>query len=224
MDIQSPTNPTIATNQSASAQGNAASKALSSDFETFLVMLTTQMQNQDPLNPMESQDFAVQLATFSGVEQQVKTNELLEGLAGGLGASGMAEFAGWIGMDARVTGPAVFDGSPVSLSIQPEPGAEQAVLVVRNATGQVVSREDIPLGADTVDWVGRGAGGQPLFPDQYTFELESISGGEIVATTDVSHYARVTEVRVGPEGSEIMLASGRLVSGTDVTALRAPGL
>ena len=44
---------------------------ISSDFQTFLTMLTTQLQNQDPLNPVESSDFAVQLATFSGVEQQV---------------------------------------------------------------------------------------------------------------------------------------------------------
>ena len=48
---------------------NAA--VLSSDFETFLKMLTTQMQNQDPLNPVDSTDYATQLATFSSVEQQV---------------------------------------------------------------------------------------------------------------------------------------------------------
>ena len=49
------------------ADGSAAAE--SSDFETFLKMLTVQMQNQDPLNPVESTDYAVQLATFSGVEQ-----------------------------------------------------------------------------------------------------------------------------------------------------------
>ena len=47
---------------------------LSSDFETFLKMLTVQLENQDPLNPVDSADYAVQLATFSGVEQQVQTN------------------------------------------------------------------------------------------------------------------------------------------------------
>lgn len=58
-------------------QANAESKTAafaSSDFETFLKMLTTQIKNQDPLNPMEGTEFAVQLATFSGVEQQVMTN------------------------------------------------------------------------------------------------------------------------------------------------------
>lgn len=46
-------------------------------FEVFLKMLTTQIKNQDPLNPMENTEFAVQLATFTGVEQQVQTNLLL---------------------------------------------------------------------------------------------------------------------------------------------------
>jgi hypothetical protein len=70
---------------------------LGSDFETFLKMLTTQMKNQDPLNPVESSEYAVQLATFSSVEQQVLTNDLLTRLIGqshragfGLGRDGSA--------------------------------------------------------------------------------------------------------------------------------------
>ena len=54
-----------------------APNVISSDFETFLKMLTVQMENQDPLNPTDSSEYAMQLATFSGVEQQVLTNDLL---------------------------------------------------------------------------------------------------------------------------------------------------
>ena len=61
-------------------QNPPARSALASDFDTFLRMLTTQMQNQDPLNPIDSTDYATQLATFSGVEQQVRTNSLLADL------------------------------------------------------------------------------------------------------------------------------------------------
>ena len=53
---------------------------ISSDFDTFLKMLTAQMQNQDPFNPIDSTDYATQLATFSGVEQQTRTNDLLTNL------------------------------------------------------------------------------------------------------------------------------------------------
>jgi flagellar basal-body rod modification protein FlgD len=82
---------------------------LSSDFETFLKMLTTQMESQDPLNPMDSAEFATQLATFSSVEQQVMTNDLLTGLNDQIGALGMAQLSGWIGMEARAEMPVAYD-------------------------------------------------------------------------------------------------------------------
>ena len=56
---------------------NTTASKISSDFETFLKMLTAQISNQDPLNPIDASDYSTQLATFSGVEQQVLTNDLL---------------------------------------------------------------------------------------------------------------------------------------------------
>src|SRR5690606_19156239 len=83
---------------SAPAQAAArASSVANGDFDTFLKMLTTQIANQDPLNPMEGSDFAVQLATFSGVEQQARTNQLIEALASRMGVSGLSQLSGWIG-------------------------------------------------------------------------------------------------------------------------------
>lgn len=67
---------------------------INADFQTFLRMLTTQLQNQDPMNPMESSDFSVQLATFSGVEQQVMTNQLLTSLSARMELS---ELSSWHG-------------------------------------------------------------------------------------------------------------------------------
>src|SRR6056297_3909166 len=104
MDVTT-TGPTTTRPSVAAPEPRAGAEALSSDFETFLLMLTTQMQNQDPLNPLESSEFAVQLATFSGVEQQVKTNDLLGSLLSGLASSGMAQMASWIGREARTDGP-----------------------------------------------------------------------------------------------------------------------
>ena len=70
--------------------------ALSSDFETFLKMLTVQMENQDPLNPVDSADYAVQLATFSSVEQQVRTNDLLSSLAATMASGGIESLGQWV--------------------------------------------------------------------------------------------------------------------------------
>jgi flagellar basal-body rod modification protein FlgD len=133
--------------------------ALSSDFETFLRMLTVQMKNQDPLNPIESSDFAVQLATFSGVEQQVKTNELLAKLSDGFGSSGLSTFAEWIGKDVRTAADASFNGAPLTLYPgQAFDNGDAGFLVVRDSSGLPVARYPIQGGIEPVAWAGAGAG------------------------------------------------------------------
>lgn len=211
-----------------SAQGGQASaaessaSALSSDFETFLLMLTTQMENQDPLNPIESEDFAVQLATFSGVEQQVRTNQLLENLAGGMGVTGLAQLAGWVGMEARVVAPVAFDGSPVEVSVSPAPGSDSAELIVLDPFGNEVARQAVPLGQDTMEWAGVGANGQPLLSGQYTLQLASSSQGEVTSVNPVAHYAYIGEARQGLDGIELVMDGGVIVPSEQVTALREP--
>ncbi len=209
-------------NPQSNSQNSAA--ALSSDFETFLLMLTTQMENQDPLNPVESEDFAVQLATFSGVEQQVRTNQLLENLAGGMGVTGLAQLAGWVGMEARVAAPVAFDGAPVELSISPAPGSDSAQLIVLDAFGNEVGREAVPLGQDTIEWAGIGSNGQPLSAGRYTLQLASISQGEITGTSPVAHYAHIGEARQGLNGIELVIEGGVVVPSDQVTALREPSI
>ena len=187
-------------------------------------MLTTQLENQDPLNPMESQDFAVQLATFSGVEQQVLTNDLLENLSGTLGASDLSQLADWVGMEARVEAPVAFDGTPVDISVAPDAGSDRAVLIVRNAQGQEVSRQDVPVDGGTFAWVGMSEYGQPLNSGRYTLELQSMAQGAVSSTQPVAHYARVTEARQGQTGVELVIDGGGVVPSGSVTALREPGL
>ncbi len=200
----------------------ADDSVISSDFQTFLTLLTTQLENQDPLNPLDSSEFAVQLATFSGVEQQVKTNDLLRDLAAGIGAAGLSQFAGWVGMEARVTAPARFDGAPITLAPAPDPASDAATLVVRDATGREVSREPMPPVSAPVLWAGTGPGGQPLPAGLYTFEVESLNRGEVTSVRPVDHYARVSEVRQGPDGVELVLNGGSVVAASAVSALRTP--
>jgi hypothetical protein len=94
---------------------------ITADFQTFLQLLTTQLKNQDPLNPMESTEYATQLATFSGVEQQVRTNELLETLSNGYATLGLGQLSGWIGMQATAEMPVAFSGAPVTVQTTPRP-------------------------------------------------------------------------------------------------------
>jgi flagellar basal-body rod modification protein FlgD len=200
------------------------SGALSSDFETFLKMLTVQMKNQDPLNPMESSDFAVQLATFSGVEQQVKTNDLLTKLADGFAGSGIGELAGWIGKEVRSAGSARFDGAPITL----HPGSdlkngESGFLVARDEAGLPIARYPFVGTGEPIVWAGAAADGTPLPNGLYRFDVEVMNGEQVARTVPVEHYARVAEVRTGATGPVLVMEGGATVAPANVTAVRVPG-
>ncbi len=196
---------------------------INSDFETFLTMLTTQMENQDPLNPIESTDFAVQLATFSGVEQQVRTNDLLAAMQAQLGTSGMSEYASWVGMEARAVAGAGFDGSPITLYPEPSKDAEAAVIVVRDAgTGLEVDRMFIPVSDDPVEWDGLDDDGNAVPPGDYTFHLQSIEGDGNFTEDQIAVYSEIRELRLVNGETRLILAGGGEIAAAEVTAVRNP--
>ena len=200
----------------------AKTNAISTDFETFLKMLTTQLKNQDPLKPIDSADYAVQLATFSGVEQQVKTNQLLENLGAQFGVMGMSQLAAWVGQEARAAGPVWMDGDAVTLAPEAKPGADRAILVVRDAAGTMMSREDMPVSATAYEWSGADIEGNPLPTGRYSLTMESYSGDRLLATTPVQAYSRIMEAKNGPAGTTLILEGGIEVAAKDITALRVP--
>jgi len=202
----------------------AAASGADTDFETFLRMLTTQLRHQDPTRPMDPGDLASQLATFSGVEQQMLTNRLLGTLGERMGLLGMAQLSGWIGMEVRSDAPVRFDGAPVRLVPEPEATADSAVLVVRNAIGAEVARVPVPVAGGEMDWAGTDAADLPLASGLYTFVVESHAAGQLLATTPVEHYALVREARSAPAGGEVTLLTdgGASLPASAVTALRRP--
>jgi flagellar basal-body rod modification protein FlgD len=195
---------------------------ISSDFETFLKMLTVQMKNQDPLNPVDSSDYAVQLATFSNVEQSVRTNQLLEGIQAQFGILGMAQLAGWVGQEARAAAPVVIDGTPVTLSPNPAPAADRAVLVVTDGQGRVVSRETIPASSSPFQWLGTDATGKSLPNGTYNLALESYFQESLLMSSPVESYAPILEAQGGPNGIRLVLRGGIEVPADLITALRVP--
>ena len=206
----------------ASRKATSDTGLIDSDFQTFLRMLTVQLQNQDPLDPIENSEYAVQLATFSGVEQQVKTNELLSALGGQLGLMGMSELAGWVGRQARADMPVWFEGTPVALSLATEAGADRAELVIRDGAGTIVGRDTLAPGTESLAWSGTGDDGLPLPEGRYTLSLESYAGDRLISTSPVESYAEILEARGGASGDTTLLFRGGVeVSASKVTALRS---
>ncbi len=218
--VTATTPPPVATQTAGQTANRAAASAITSDFETFLKMLTTQMQNQDPLNPIDSADFAVQLATFSGVEQQVKTNDLLANLTSRLGANGLADLANWVGMEARAKAPAYFYGEPVAIWPSPDPLADKAVIVVKNGFGNEVGRYEIDVSTDPVSWSGKDDSGNALPDGLYTFQVESFKGDALTRTTQAEVYSLITEARMENGETVLILLGDAKIKSSAVQALR----
>jgi flagellar basal-body rod modification protein FlgD len=95
-----PIDPVSLANQA--AQDTSARTRLSDNYDTFLVLLTAQLQNQDPLAPMDSTQFTEQLVMFSQVEQQIRTNEQLTGLVAQYQAASAGAALSYLGKDAII--------------------------------------------------------------------------------------------------------------------------
>ena len=210
-----PTQTSVPTRAAPAAESGFAQ----TDYMTFLRMLTVQMQNQDPLNPMSSTDFAVQLATFSSVEQQTQTNQLLQSM---LGRMGLSDLGGWIGMEVRSAAGAWFDGAPVTLDPALPAGADRGILLVRNTSGGIVDTIELSPGTDRLEWDGQTLDGGVAPDGIYLFTLEAYRGGELVDSADVPAYQLVTEARQTDTGIELVLAGGMRVDSAQVTGLRRP--
>ncbi|MCQ0091845.1 flagellar hook capping FlgD N-terminal domain-containing protein [Roseovarius sp. M141] len=225
MDITSPTTgaatPSASSGNPASAVAEAGT-TLNSDFETFLKMLTAQMKNQDPLNPVDSTEFASQLAAFSTVEQQVMTNDLLTGLGQQLGVLGMGQLQGWVGMTARAEMPVVFDGSPVSLTYTALPGADLAQMMVRDSSGSIVQQQGVPIAGGDFVWKGLGEDGTPLPAGTYSISVDSFQGQDVLGSTPVQSQARIIEAQLSGGSTLLVMEGGQRVLAADILGLRHP--
>jgi flagellar basal-body rod modification protein FlgD len=215
------TSSTASTATTAAIADAQSSAVLSSDFETFIKMLTTQAKYQDPLEPIDSSEYAAQLAQFSMVEQQVLSNDLLTALTDQLGSGTMGQMASWIGMEGRTTALVPFDSDPITVLPTPPVGALEMELVVYNESGTEVNRSSLPVSSDPVVWAGVQQNGQPVDPGLYRFEVEATGGGgTALPATQAETYARIIEVQNIGNEAVVVFAGGAEATASSITALR----
>jgi flagellar basal-body rod modification protein FlgD len=219
MEITSTTTPTAAANRAA-AEADAVTNVATTDFDTYLTLLTTQLRNQDPLNPTDSTEFVSQLASFSAVEQQINTNDTLEKILAALGGGSSAGLAEWIGREVRAAARARFEGEPVTVETTPNPEADAAVLEIRNDFDQVVARRAIDPKASQVVWDGRDELGVALPYGQYAFSVLNSKGGAALDAAPGQVYGKVSEVRIEDGAPTLVLEGGERVALDAVTAIR----
>lgn len=183
--------------------------AASADFDSFLRLLTAQLRNQDPLQPIDSTQFVAQLASFSTVEQLIGTNERLDALMAENAADRAATFASWIGQAVTLTdGRFIADGESVTFEVPAVAGASTILGVVRRPDGTVVRELTLPATGGTAEWDGDDAVGTPLVGELLRIDLQAFNGDELLSSQPAPVFREVVSIRGTAEGAVIGLADG----------------
>ena len=155
---------------SSTSQTDDATKSLTDTYNNFLTLLTKQLQNQDPLNPMDTAQFTQQLVSFSAVEQQINSNKNLEKLIGLQSATNAFGAVSFLGNRVAVDSDQVsLQGGKASFQYEIDHSASRAVLKVMDSRGQTVLVQEANkgIGSYNVDWNGKDAFGNQLPDGQY---------------------------------------------------------
>jgi flagellar basal-body rod modification protein FlgD len=199
------TNPASA---SASSATNATSQ-LSSNFDTFLQLLTTQLQHQDPLDPMDTSQFTQQLVEYSQVEQQIDTNSNLQSLIS-QGTSQSAAYAtSYLGKTVTVSGgEGSLTNGEAEWTYNLGTASTSTTLQVTDANGNVVysGSGQTTAGNSNFNWNGVDNAGNQLPDGSYTLAVKAAAGGQTV-TTNVTAVGTVSEVNMINGTPELLIGS-----------------
>jgi flagellar basal-body rod modification protein FlgD len=208
-----------------SALGNNSVSGADSE-QRFLKLLVTQLNNQDPLNPMQNAELTSQLAQMSTVSGIEKLNSTLSGLVNQTGANQVLQAASLIGYNvlspgneiATVAPEAGKDPAVVPFAVQLPGSAGDVEVKIRDAAGNTVRTLDLgslPEGVNAVTWDGKADDGTVAPAGSYTFTVAAGNNGSTVEASALT-FSQVAAVKQGTSGVTLELASGRSIGLSDV--------
>lgn len=197
---------------------------LSSDINFFLKLLTTQLQNQDPSSPLDTNQFTQQIAQYSSVQQQVNTNSNLEKLIAASRQSGVSTAVGYIGREIESRGNSgdVIGGQGAFSYILPR-SAQSVEITITNASGAVVFRGsgNTQSGRNLVVWDGVNSNTGDQEPDgTYRIAVRALDAGGKVIPSETRSVGIVSGVETDKSGNTLLIAGKSTVNFNDVLAVR----
>lgn len=193
------TNATLGSNPTTTgADKNAQSQVkLSSDLNSFLTLLTSQLKNQDPLSPMDSTQFTNQLVQFSQVEQQININSNLSNLIGLTQQSIASNVVNYIGK--TIEGPssqAPLTNGQMKASYNLSADAASVTIAVKDGSGNIVFSKvgDATSGVHEFDWDGKDSNGIQQPDGTYTLTVTAIATDGSTVNTGTTAFGKVTGV------------------------------
>ncbi|VTU20160.1 flagellar hook assembly protein FlgD [Variovorax sp. RA8] len=213
-------------NGTSSTTQNSNTVSGSDSEQRFLKLLVTQLNNQDPLNPMENAELTSQLAQMSTVSGIEKLNSTLSGLVNQTGSNQVLQAASLIGYNVLSPGnqigtSAPKDGeepAPVPFAVQLPGTAGDVQVKIVDAAGHTVRTLELGSmteGVNAVTWDGKADDGSAVPAGNYSFSVVATNDGTNVEATALT-FAQVAAVKQGANGVTLELANGRSISLDDV--------
>jgi flagellar basal-body rod modification protein FlgD len=180
---------TASTGTKSSTSGSKTS--IAGNFDAFLTLLTTQLKNQSPLEPLNTNDFTQQLVQFASVEQQIKSNDTLTALLISAKTSTISNAASFVGAKITADGStSPRDAKGASWFLNFPRAASEAVITIKDANGSVVAtdRKQFEAGPQVYTWDGRNSAGQPTPDGNYTISVTArdTTGQQMSVGTEIS--------------------------------------
>lgn len=205
-------------------QASTDRKAIADNFDTFLTLLTTQLKNQNPLDPLDTNQFTQQLVQFTEVEQAVKTNENLETLNQLAAATTITNAVGYIGKEVSSTGTnATLSNGAASWQFELPESSSAVTFTVYDSSGQVVSTETraAPAGESLYVWRGEKSDGSTAADGVYTLGIKADDGTGNQLQVSMGFSGIVQGVDMS--GSEpVLLVNGREVKLDQISSIKLP--
>jgi flagellar basal-body rod modification protein FlgD len=211
---------TPSASNTASDTSNAA-KQLSSNFSTFLTLLTTQLKNQDPTSPMDSNTFTQQLVMYSQVEQQIDTNNNLQTLIGQGTTSASATAATYLGKKVSVTnGNASLTGGTAAWTYNLGTASATTQLAITDSKGRTVftANGENTSGDHSFTWNGQDMSGNQLADGTYKLSVTAADSAGSTVTTSVASAGTVSQIDMTSGTPKLVVGNMELGPG-DVAAI-----
>ncbi|PWB70293.1 flagellar biosynthesis protein FlgD [candidate division GN15 bacterium] len=219
----------VATDASGNAKTTGSQQSLGKD--DFLHLLVTKLQNQDPLKPMEDQDFIAQLAQFSSLEQM---NNISEGIATSnkwdllqMQSLNNALASGLIGKEikAEYSGAYIENGKSTTISFTMPETASQVELTIKDASGNVVTtlnKSNVGSGVNSITWDATDNRGNRVDDGFYTVEAKAIRTDGSSFSPSLALTGKVTQV-VYRDGNAYVKVNGIEIPLGDIAAVGEAG-
>lgn len=212
--------PASSTTTSTATQPDAM-KQLSGNFSTFLTLLTTQLKNQDPTSPMDSNQFTQQLVMYSQVEQQIDTNDSLKTLISQGTSNAASMTTGYLGKKVSITnGNASLTGGTATWTYNLANAAASTQLTVTDSHGKAVytGTGNTTAGNSTFTWDGKDNNGNKLADGAYTLTVTAADTNGTTIDSSVASAGTVTQIDM--TGSTPKLIVGNMEIGLgDIAAV-----